>query len=158
MRRSIEDNIVLTILKQITESRLLIKAHRKREIALQWIKKLNIKPSSPEMPVKNLSGGNQQRVVIAKWLASNPKILIIDEPTNGIDIGAKNEIHKLLRELASNGMGIIMVSSELPEVLAISDRIFVMRRGKIVAQFKGGEATQEEIMSNAILNQPTFDK
>ncbi|HHV98767.1 MAG TPA: sugar ABC transporter ATP-binding protein [Clostridiaceae bacterium] len=158
LSRSVEDNIVLTVLKQITESKLLIKRQRKREIALNWIKKLNIKPSSPAIAAQNLSGGNQQRVVIAKWLASNPKILIIDEPTNGIDIGAKTEIHKLLRELASNGMGIIMISSELPEVLAISDRIFVMRKGKIVAQFKGGEVTQEEIMSNAILNQPALAK
>jgi ABC-type sugar transport system ATPase subunit len=89
-------------------------------------------------------------VVVAKWLASNPKILIVDEPTNGIDIGAKREIHTLLRKLADDGMGIIMISSELPEVLAISDRILVMRQGRIVAEFDGNTATQEDIMNQAV--------
>ena len=103
------------------------------------------------MAAQKFSGGNQQRIVIAKWLATDPKILIVDEPTNGIDVGAKDEIHKLLRELASNGMGIIMISSELPEVLAISDKVLVMRRGRINAVLDGETATQETIMNAAIL-------
>ena len=103
------------------------------------------------MSVSKLSGGNQQRIVIAKWLATNPKILIIDEPTNGIDIGAKTEIHALLRELAKKGMAIIMISSELAEVLAISDQILVMRRGKINGRMAGSDAGQEVIMNAAIL-------
>ena len=103
------------------------------------------------MAAQKFSGGIQQRIVIAKWLATAPKILIVDEPTNGIDVGAKDEIHKLLRELASNGMGIIMISSELPEVLAISDKVLVMRRGRINAVLDGETATQEMIMNAAIL-------
>lgn len=159
MRQSVEDNITLTILKQLVNKFSIVNADKKRKAALEWIKTLNIRPPYPEMTVQKLSGGNQQRVVIAKWLATSPKVLIIDEPTNGIDVGAKREIHKLLRDLASKEIGIIMISSELPEVLAISDRIFVMRRGRITAVFEGGNATQEEIMNKAILNSspPVFN-
>ena len=111
---------------------------------------MSIKPVLPDMPVGKLSGGNQQRVVIAKWLATNPEILIVDEPTAGIDIGAKEEIHRLLRELSDGGMSIIVVSSELPEVISICDRILIMKNGKIVAEMGDG-ATQEEILNKAVL-------
>jgi ribose transport system ATP-binding protein len=100
--------------------------------------------------VKNLSGGNQQKVVIAKCLATKPKVLMLDEPTRGIDINAKNEIYKLISELAASGLGIIMVSSELPEILAISDRILVMADGVITAEFEGGKATEDNILKAAI--------
>lgn len=155
VRQSVEDNITLTIMKQLLGKLSVINFDKKRKAAEEWIKALNIKPPYPDMIVQKLSGGNQQRVVIAKWLATNPKILIIDEPTNGIDVGAKREIHQLLRELASKGMGIIMVSSELPEVLAISDRVLVMRRGRITGTFDGDNVTQEEIMNKAILSGKT---
>ena len=105
------------------------------------------------MAVQKLSGGNQQRVVIAKWLATDPKILFIDEPTNGIDVGAKAEIHALMRKLASQGMAIVMVSSEMTEVLSISDTILVMRRGRINGVFDGVNATQEDLLNVAILSQ-----
>ena len=89
--------------------------------------------------------------MVAKWLATNPKVLIVDEPTNGIDIGAKTEIHALLRRLADEGMAVIMVSSELPEILSISDRVLVMRRGRINGEFDGATATQEAIMEKAVM-------
>ena len=97
----------------------------------------------------NLSGGNQQKVVIAKWLALHPKILIMDEPTRGIDIGAKAEVHGLMHQLAADGVAILMISSELPEILGMSDRILVMRRGRIAGEVARGVATQESIMALA---------
>lgn len=152
VRQSVEDNITVTVMKQLLGKFSVISFDKKRKLAEEWIKTLNIKPSYPDMIVQKLSGGNQQRVVIAKWLATNPRVLIIDEPTNGIDVGAKREIHQLLRSLAAKGMGIIMVSSELPEVLAISDKVLVMRHGRITGNFDGENVTQEEIMNKAILN------
>jgi ribose transport system ATP-binding protein len=120
------------------------------EISLNFIKKLNTQVSSPGMEVQKLSGGNQQKVVIAKWLATNPKILLLDEPTRGIDIGAKTEIYKLIGELAEQGMGIIVVSSELPEILALSDTILVLSESKLTATLRREEATEEIIMQAAL--------
>ncbi len=119
----------------------------------QWmrsaVKQLNIRSSSFEQQVGSLSGGNQQKVVIARWLAVNPQILILDEPTRGIDVSSKAEIHNLIGELAAKGMAILMISSELPEILGISDRILVMREGRLVAEFSRAEATQDRIMQAA---------
>ena len=100
------------------------------------IEQLNIIATSGEQVVNKLSGGNQQKVVVGKWLASKPKLLIVDEPTRGVDVGAKAEIHRLMSELAQQGLGILMISSELPEVLGMSDRILVMRQGRLVAEFE----------------------
>jgi ABC-type sugar transport system ATPase subunit len=97
----------------------------------------------------NLSGGTQQKVIIARWLASKPRILIMDEPTRGIDVATKPEIHRLMKQFAKEGMGILMISSELPEILGMSDRILVMREGRIVGELSREEATQERIMSLA---------
>ena len=99
---------------------------------------------------KNLSGGNQQKIVLAKWLATKPKILMLDEPTRGIDINAKNGIYKLILQLADEGLGIIVVSSELPEILAVSDRIMAMAEGNITAEFATSEATEDNILKAAI--------
>ena len=151
LTKSASDNITITYLDKLKNKAGLISLKKKDKSAEEWIEKLNIKPGYADMAAQKFSGGNQQRIVIAKWLATDPKILIVDEPTNGIDVGAKDEIHKLLRELASNGMGIIMISSELPEVLAISDKVLVMRRGRINAVLDGETATQEMIMNAAIL-------
>ncbi len=112
--------------------------------------KLRIKSSSVEQDVVSLSGGNQQKVVIGKWLLSRPRVLLCDEPTRGVDIGAKMEIYRQLRELADQGLGVIMVSSELPEILGMYDRLLVMRKGKLTAEFKEGEATEEKVMAAAI--------
>jgi ABC-type sugar transport system ATPase subunit len=96
-----------------------------------------------------LSGGNQQKVVLAKWLGTNPKVLILDEPTRGIDVGTKAAVHALMSNLAAQGMAILMISSELPEVLGMSDRILVMREGQLTGEFSRAEATQEKLMSAA---------
>jgi len=119
-------------------------------LAQKYISALKIKTPSEKQLVKNLSGGNQQKIVLAKCLATGPKVLMLDEPTRGIDINAKNEIYKLIAELAKDGLGIIMVSSELPEILAISDRILVMADGRITAEFKTAEATEDKILKAAI--------
>ena len=111
--------------------------------------RLNVRTPSLEQKAMYLSGGNQQKLVVAKWLLSNPKILILDEPTRGIDVGAKAEIHALMGQLAKQGMGIIMISSEMPEILAMSDRIMVVHEGKVAAILDREEATQEQIMAFA---------
>lgn len=152
LNKTIEDNIVISNLKKISSKFGKLNFDLKFKEAESWIEKLDIRPKDCQLQTKKLSGGNQQKVVIGKCLSTNPKILIIDEPTNGIDIGAKTNIHDLLRELADDGMGIIMISSDLPEVLAVSDRILVMRKGKITGEFLGEEATQESIINKAILN------
>lgn len=150
LRKSIEDNISLTVLDSISDNRGIVDRKRKDTLTQQWMDKLNIKPAMPAMLTSKLSGGNQQRVVISKWLATNPKILIVDEPTNGIDIGAKADIHQILRDLAASGLGIIVISSELPEILAIADRVVIMRRGRITAELFCEGISQEDILSKAI--------
>lgn len=111
---------------------------------------LRVRTPSLNQQVRNLSGGNQQKVIIARWLALQPKVLILDEPTRGVDVGAKADIHALIRELAAQGMAILMISSELPEILAVSDRILVMREGRITAELNRAEATQDRIMQAAV--------
>lgn len=145
----VKTNISITTLPQLTTAGLL---NKKKEHALadKYIGALKIKTSSHNQPVKNLSGGNQQKVVLAKCLATKPVILMLDEPTRGIDINAKNEIYKLILELAGNGLGIIMVSSELPEILAVSNRILVMCEGNITAEIQAGDASEDIVMKAAI--------
>jgi ABC-type sugar transport system ATPase subunit len=128
----------------------LIDARRERRHVFAYVDRLRVKTPSLRQVVRNLSGGNQQKVVLAKWLAARPKVLLLDEPTRGIDVGAKREIYVLLDELARDGLGLIVVSSELPEVLAISDRIMVMCEGRKTAEFGRGEATEQNIMSAAL--------
>jgi rhamnose transport system ATP-binding protein len=122
---------------------------RARDIARHWISQLQIRATGPDQIAEELSGGNQQKVVLAKWLATHPKVLILDEPTKGIDAGAKAAVHRLIRELAASGLAIILVSSELPEVLALSARVMVMRRGRVSAQFLRDEASAEKLAQAA---------
>jgi ABC-type sugar transport system ATPase subunit len=112
--------------------------------------RLDIKTPDMDTPVANLSGGNQQKTMLAKWLNAEPRVLILDEPTRGIDVGAKAEVHSYIDELARSGIAIIMISSDLPEVLAMSDRIAVMREGRLRAIFTKAEATQERVMESAV--------
>ena len=142
---SVRENFSLTHLSYYCR---LDVVNRKRETSacVRYIKSLDIKTPSPAPKVLNLSGGNQQKVVIAKWVARRPRILIVDEPTRGIDVGAKAEVHMLLNKLASEGMSIIMVSSDLPEVLAMSDRVVVLKEGRISRVLSRAEATQERVM------------
>jgi ABC-type sugar transport system ATPase subunit len=150
LRKSIEDNISLTVLDSLSRHNGLIDMKRKQHLTEKWMDQLGIRPRIPHMLTSKLSGGNQQRVVVSKWLATKPRVLIVDEPTNGIDIGAKAEIHQILRELAASGLGIIVISSELPEILAIADRVAVMRHGRITAQMFCEDLNQEDIMSKAL--------
>ncbi|CZT35865.1 multiple monosaccharide ABC transporter ATP-binding protein [Rhizobium sp. 9140] len=124
----------------------VIDGHREREVATDYRKRLRIRSHSIYQETVNLSGGNQQKVVLSKWLFTNPEILILDEPTRGIDVGAKYEIYSIINQLAAEGKGILMISSEMPELLGTCDRIYVMNEGRIVAELPKGEASQESIM------------
>lgn len=146
--RSVKENISLTDLSQIMDG-IVLNSKKDKNLAAEYIDKLNIKTPSEEQEVKFLSGGNQQKVVLAKWLIRDTKILIFDEPTRGIDVGAKKEVYTLMNQLAAQGVGIIMISSELPEILGMSDRIMVMNHGEIVGKLNVEEADQEKILSLA---------
>jgi rhamnose transport system ATP-binding protein len=130
-------------------SRGLISRRRERALAQGYVDQLAVKCSGVAQSLRNLSGGNQQKVVLAKWLATQPRVLILDEPTRGVDIGTKAEVHRLISDLAKEGLAIVMISSELPEVIGISDRIVVLHEGRVTAQFDRGEATQEALMAAA---------
>jgi ribose transport system ATP-binding protein len=118
-------------------------------LAREEVEKLDIRTPSLRQRVRNLSGGNQQKVIIARWLTLRPRVLILDEPTRGIDVGAKAEIHALMNQLAQDGVGVLMISSELPEVLGVSDRILVMHEGRVTGEFSRNQATQDDIMRAA---------
>jgi ABC-type sugar transport system ATPase subunit len=122
---------------------------RERTLVARYIDSLRIRTPTMEQRANALSGGNQQKMVIARWLATDPKVLILDEPTRGIDVGAKAEVHALMARLAEQGVAILMISSELPEILGMSHRVLVMREGRIVAEFPREDATEERIMAAA---------
>ncbi len=141
----VKNNISMAVLGRLAQLGV-IRGRKEAQLAEESVRRLAIKTPSIQQQVQFLSGGNQQRVVIAKWLATHPKVLLIDEPTRGIDVGAKSEIYALLNRLASQGVAILMISSELPEILAMSDRILVMHQGRIRAELPGKSATEETIM------------
>lgn len=143
------DNVTITILDQFTRSGLIDRG-REESVGADYVRQLGVKTPSIFNEVRNLSGGNQQKVALARWMAIKPKLLILDEPTQGIDVGAKAEIYALMEELAKQGVAIVMISSELPEVLGMSDRIAVMRQGEMVKIFDRKDATQEEILEYAM--------
>ncbi len=145
----VETNTVLASLRKFTGALGRINFGRTRKARWSRSESLAIKTPSVSQRTKNLSGGNQQKVVIAKWLTADTEILIFDEPTRGIDVGAKSEIYRLLNDLARQGKAIIMISSELPEILRMSHRILVMCEGRITGELAAGEATQERIMTLA---------
>lgn len=126
-----------------------IDAGRVRGLVSEWTQRLNIRAASPRQSIENLSGGNQQKVVLAKWLSQNPRLVILNEPTRGIDVGAKTEVHHLIREIAAQGVGVLMISSELPEVLSVSDRIVVMRAGRISGEMPAAGATETAVLALA---------
>lgn len=148
MPTSIAKNAAITMLSRIRRG-FIISAQAERDVADSWTKVLQTKFENINDPVERLSGGNQQKVVLAKWLATEPKLLIVDEPTRGIDVGTKAEVHKLLSQKAQEGLAVLMISSELPEVLGMADRIFVMREGHIVREFSRADATSESIIAAA---------
>ena len=142
---AIRENTSMAVMKSVSRNTFINRA-KERLLASRSIKQLSIRATGSEQIVNKLSGGNQQKVVVSKWLASNPKLLIMDEPTRGVDVGAKSEIHRLMSQLAAEeGLAILMISSELPEILGMSDRILVMREGRLVAEFTREQATQENV-------------
>ncbi len=145
---SIATNVALASLEQLS-SYGFQSEDRTARLAQHWITALQIRATGPDQLVGDLSGGNQQKVVLAKWLATCPKVLILDEPTKGIDVGAKAAVHRVMSDLAAQGLAIVMVSSELPEVLGMSDRVMVMRRGRVRAQLTRAEATAEKLAQAA---------
>ena len=140
----LRENTSLTVLRELSRA-MFINRQKETQLTLNTIEQLSIRAYGPQQIVGKLSGGTQQTVVVCKWLATKPRILIMDEPTRGIDVGTKAEIHRLMSELAQQGLAILMISSELPEILGMSDRILVMREGRIVAEYSRAEATQENI-------------
>jgi len=149
LERSVRENIVLASLRDYVGALGFVRSSRIEATGREYVRKLRIKTPSTAQLVRNLSGGNQQKVVIAKWLAKDCDVLIFDEPTRGIDVGAKEEIYVLLRELADQGKAIVMISSELPEVLRLADRIAVMAEGRLTAVLDNADATQENVMDYA---------
>lgn len=125
-----------------------------RRVLADYRRALSIRMASPEQRIDGLSGGNQQKVILARWLARDPKVLIVDEPTRGVDVGAKAEVHQILVELASRGIAVMVISSELPEILAVSDRIVTMRQGRITGEMPAARATEEKLMALMALDQP----
>ncbi len=147
--RSIRENISLAFVDQFVKG-MLVNKKKEAEKADAMMKKLRVKAANPLQEIRTLSGGNQQKAILAKWLMGNTKVLILDEPTRGIDVGSKAEIHQLMCECAAEGMAVIMISSELPEVIGMSERVVVMREGRISGELTRDEISQEEIMKLAI--------
>src|SRR6185436_2374746 len=144
--QTIRSNISIASLEGISALGPFISRRKEAALVEVYRKLLQIRMSSPDQVVGNPAGGNQQKVVLARWLALRPKVLIVDEPTRGIDVGAKVEVHNLLFEMANAGIAIIAISSELPEILAISDRIVVMREGRVTGEVNGNDANEELLM------------
>ena len=148
MMAGVNRNISMESFSNLVD-RGLINFKRERELTSSWKEKLSIKFANQADPVERLSGGNQQKTVLAKWLATNPDLLIVDEPTRGIDVATKADVHRLINQAASEGKAVLMISSELPEVLGMADRIIVMREGRQVAELSRKEATQEKVIAAA---------
>ena len=148
MDLSVARNATLTRMRALTRLGL-IRAGAENRLAREWAQRLQLKYHRLEDPVGFLSGGNQQKVVLAKWLATEPKLLILDEPTRGIDVGTKAEVHRLMSELAGRGLAVLMISSELPEVLGMADRVLVMHEGRLTSELSRDEADEERVIRAA---------
>ena len=155
--RSVRDNASLVILKKLTRFRF-VNFSKEKELADEYLARLRVRTPSYERLISTLSGGNQQKVVLARWLAAHPKVLILDEPTRGIDVGAKAEIYEIMEGLAADGVGILMISSELPEILGIADRIVVMQNGHLTGELDRADATEEKILALAMADDLAAEK
>jgi ABC-type sugar transport system ATPase subunit len=151
---TVRENLTMSIHRMLLWLRAFINQRKENAVTDSYVASLSIKISSREQVVNNLSGGNQQKVVIAKWLATKPRILILDEPTRGIDVHAKAEVHRIISELAEGGVSILLISSELPEVVSLSDRVLVMHEGRVKALLERNQVSQENIMSAALAGGP----
>ena len=150
--RSVLENASIAILRSISRLPLCEPPQGKSDRLDGFVDKLRVRTPSLDQDVGKLSGGNQQKVVLARWLAAKPKVLILDEPTRGIDVGAKAEIYQLIDELANEGLGIMFISSELPEIMGLSDRIYVMQNGRITGELSGATATEEAVLGLAMVD------
>lgn len=148
LNMAVRENIIMSGIDQVSNFGF-VNGGEANQLASEFVEKLNVRTPSLRQTVRNLSGGNQQKVVIARWLTLKPRVLILDEPTRGVDVGAKAEIYALMRQLAAEGIAVLMISSELPEVLGVSDRIVVMHEGRVTGHFLRDEATQDKIMHAA---------
>ena len=148
--QTINNNIAAKVIDTLKNKLGLLDQRKKVSLSEEWIKRLNVKTPTGELPASSLSGGNQQRLVLAKWLAFDPKVLILNGPTVGVDVGSKADIHELIRQLASEGMGIILMSDDIPELMHTCNRILLMRRGRIVEEFQR-ESTNEEDLNNELV-------
>ncbi len=144
---AIRTNLSIASHDRISSFRYFISRSKEEALVDEYKKLLNIRMASGDQLVGNLSGGNQQKVVLARWLALRPKVLIVDEPTRGIDVGAKVEVHNLLFQMAAAGIAIIVISSELPEILSLADRIVTMREGRVTGEILRADADQEKLMT-----------
>ena len=145
MTAGVQSNITLAIRNQVAKAGF-ITSKLEQGPAEIWARRLQVKTRALDTHAIMLSGGNQQKLVLAKWLATNPKLLIIDEPTRGIDVGTKSEVHRLISELAGTGVAVLMISSELPEVLGMADRVLVVREGRLTGNISREDATAESVM------------
>ena len=146
---SVGENVSLAMLRSLTRWGL-IRRRAERELVETQMSDLSIKAASPRIAAATLSGGNQQKLVLGKWLARKPRVLILDEPTRGVDVGAKSQVHELIRSLAAKGLATLIISSDLPELLSLCDRLLVVRSGRIVGELQGVTATQEAVLSLAL--------
>ncbi|WP_017594495.1 sugar ABC transporter ATP-binding protein [Nocardiopsis potens] len=150
---SVADNLVLAALGSASRGGFVDRA-RLRAAAARTAARLDVRMAGPDQPVRTLSGGNQQKVVIGRWLLADTRVLILDEPTRGVDVGAKAEIHRIIAELAASGRAVLLVSSDLPEVLAVSDRVLVMARGRVAGELAAAEATRDAVLALAVAADP----
>ena len=153
LQMAIAENITMAVHPRLFPGGAL-RFGAERALALEYMERLGIKAYGPDAPGGSLSGGNQQKVALARWLATKPRLLILDEPTQGVDVGAKSEIHRIIRSLAAEGLAVLMISSDLPEILGMSDRIAVLRGGRLVQTLEGAEASADAVMAAALRDQP----
>lgn len=150
LEQAIGKNIVVRVIDRLRGAMNLTNPKRVEQEVDEWVKALRIKTSDPLLPVRTLSGGNQQRVVLAKWLASKPNLLVLNGPTMGVDVGSKNEIHEIMRQLAQQGMGLIVISDDIPELLQTCNRILLMRRGRIVEEILPAQSNENELTAKLV--------
>jgi len=150
---SISDNINISLLDKNSNRFGFVSRKKEEKVAGDGIRNFKIKTPSPDKKIVELSGGNQQKCIVARWISTNPKVLILDEPTKGIDVGAKSEFYQMICEFAKQGLGVILISSELPEVIGLSDRIIVMKGRKIVGEVSREEATESRLLSLGMIGE-----
>ena len=149
LRQSISNNMVIRVIDRLVNLPGILNRSAATRMVDEWVERMRIRTNSPALPVSSLSGGNQQRVVLAKWLASAPKILMLNGPTVGVDIGSKLEIHDIVRGLANQGMGLVVISDDIPELIHLCHRILLMKKGRVVAEYDRERITEHEL--NAML-------